>query len=259
MTQGIKIPKIFLEKANPMEQLPLLSFSQRIFPPRPKLWDFGNEAASGVPKERKNEDFPAEQFQDHSRVWECQPGWKNSLNPNNPTGICHFQDPNWLQIPWMQHWENPFIPPPPPHSPQSPIQPWDPQERRKPGKPGKIQLTNIGLFVGFDDFRQLEIPCNDGHLEKSRKTGMSGSERLRSFHMDGNSCFPWGKAKDSSASAHPGIPRCRRLPGSVCRGFERPRLGNRPRPCPPGVTPGFQAGIHPRSRNAHRGLGLDPA
>ena len=29
----------------------------------------------------------------------------------------------------------------------------------------KIQLTNIGLFVGFDDFSQLKISCNYGHLK----------------------------------------------------------------------------------------------
>lgn len=40
-----------------------------------------------------------------------------------------------------------------------------------------------------------------------KRAGKNRDERLRSFHMDGNSCFPWGEAKDFSAWDQPGIPR----------------------------------------------------
>lgn len=128
-------------------------------------------------KERENQDFTEEQIQDNSRAWECQPGWKNSLNP---TGITQTLPRSKVAAASMdatpgksmdaKHQENPLIPPSPSLGSIG-----KEKEKKKTGKPGKIQLTNIGLFVGFDDFRQLKIPCNDGHLEKRRKTGMSGS------------------------------------------------------------------------------------
>lgn len=38
---------------------------------------------------------------------------------------------------------------------------------REEGKTGrKAKLTNVGLFVGFDDFSQFKISCNDGHLKR---------------------------------------------------------------------------------------------
>ncbi|TRZ09095.1 hypothetical protein HGM15179_018001 [Zosterops borbonicus] len=40
---------------------------------------------------------------------------------------------------------------------------------KKREKQEKFQLTNVGLFVCFDDLGQLEVPRDDGNLEKSRK------------------------------------------------------------------------------------------
>lgn len=85
--------------------------------------------------------------------------------------------------------------------------------RVREGEKGKskIKLTNIGLFVGFDDFSQFKISCNDGHL---KKRGRKRGERLSSTApalaaadraiWASNSCFSWGRgANNCSASAHP--------------------------------------------------------
>lgn len=113
----------------------------------------------------------------------------------------------------------------------------------------KIKLTNIRLFVGFDDFSQFEISCNDGHLKERRQRGerlgssvpaLAAADRAR---WTSNSCFPRGRgASDCSASAHPvGSPEVKTRSGTAgtahgdgprserCRAAPR-----RPVPLPPG-------------------------